>query len=75
MLDQGALVLEGVTLAGVVQLVVEVLVDLAAGTILDEETAEDTETSHPQDLLGHTSIGGTLSLTEATVSALPSGKV
>ena len=34
-LDQGALVLEGVTLAGVVQLVVQVLVDLAAGTVLD----------------------------------------
>lgn len=50
MLDEGALVLEGVTLAQVVELVVEVLVDLAAGTVLDEETAEDTEAAHPEDL-------------------------
>lgn len=34
-LNQGALVLEGVTLGGVVQLVVQVLVDLAAGTVFD----------------------------------------
>ena len=35
-LDKRPLVLEGVTLAEVVELVVEVLVDLAARTILDE---------------------------------------
>jgi len=35
-------VLEGVTLAEVVQLVVKVLVDLASGTVLNEETTEDT---------------------------------
>jgi hypothetical protein len=34
-LNQGALVLEGVTLAEVVQFVVKVLVNLAAGTVLD----------------------------------------
>jgi len=34
-LDKGTLVLEGVTLAQVVELVVEVLVNLAAGTVLD----------------------------------------
>jgi len=43
-------VLEGVTLGQVVQLVVEVLVDLSGGTVLDEETAEDTETAHPENL-------------------------
>lgn len=42
--------LEGVTLAEVVQLVVKVLVDLAGGTVLDEKTAEDTEAAHPEDL-------------------------
>lgn len=42
MLDKGALVLECVTLGKVVKLVVKVLVDLAAGTVLDEETAKDT---------------------------------
>jgi hypothetical protein len=42
--------LEGVTLAQVVKLVVKVLIDLAAGTVLDEETTEDSETAHPDNL-------------------------
>lgn len=50
MLNQGALVLEGVTLGGVVQLVVEVLVDLSGGTVLDQEAAENSLTAHPHDL-------------------------
>lgn len=50
MLNQCALVLEGVTLAQVVKLVVEVLVNLAAGTVLDEEAAENAESAHPNDL-------------------------
>ena len=50
MLNEGTLVLEGVTLGEVVQLVVEVLVDLAGGTVLDQKAAEDTETAHPEDL-------------------------
>jgi hypothetical protein len=55
--DQGTLVLEGVTLAELVEFVVEVLVDLAGGTVLDQKTAEDTETSHPEDLtVEHPSI-------------------
>jgi hypothetical protein len=48
--DESTLVLEGVTLGEVIQLVVEVLVDLAGSAVLDEETAEDTETAHPEDL-------------------------
>ena len=35
-LDQGTLVLEGVTLAEMVEFVVEVLVDLAGRAVLDE---------------------------------------
>lgn len=50
MLNEGTLVLEGVTLGGVVELVVEVLVNLAAGAVLDEQTAEDTLATHPEDL-------------------------
>lgn len=50
MLNKGTLVLEGVTLAQVVELVVEVLVDLASGAVLDEQAAEDTQTTHPHDL-------------------------
>jgi hypothetical protein len=49
-LDECTLVLEGVTLAQVVELVVEVLVDLASGAVLDEQAAEDTQTTHPHDL-------------------------
>ena len=57
-LNQCSLVLEGVTLAQVVKLVVEVLIDLAAGTVLDEKTAEDSETAHPNNLAVNSSIYG-----------------
>ncbi len=50
MLNEGTLVLEGVTLGEVVQLVVEVLVDLSGGAVLDQKTTEDTETAHPENL-------------------------
>jgi hypothetical protein len=49
-LDQCSLVLEGVTLAQVVEFVVKVFVDLAAGTVLDQKTTEDSETPHPDNL-------------------------
>jgi hypothetical protein len=42
MFDQSALVLEGVSFAQMVEFVIQVLVDLAGGTILDEKTAEDS---------------------------------
>jgi len=67
-LNQCSLVLESVTLAQVVEFVVQVLVNLAAGSVLDEETAENTKTAHPDDLARHTSIRSTLSLTKTTVS-------
>lgn len=50
MLNQRTLVLECVTLAQVVELVVEVLVDLASGTVLDKKAAEDSLTAHPEYL-------------------------
>ena len=50
MLDERTLVLEGVTLAQVVELVVQVLIDLAGGAVLDEQAAEHTQTTHPHDL-------------------------
>ena len=49
MFNESTLVLEGVTLAQVVELVVKVFVDLATGTVLYEKTAENTETTHPHD--------------------------
>jgi hypothetical protein len=54
--NESTLVLEGVTLAEEVELVVEVLVDLSSGTVLDEKTAEHTETAHPEDLAVDTRI-------------------
>ena len=50
MLNEGTLVLEGVTLAQVVELVVEVLVDLAGGTVADEQATENTHPAHPDDV-------------------------
>ena len=47
MFDQGALVLESVTLAEMVELVVEVFVNLASSAIFDEKTAQDPQTTHP----------------------------
>jgi hypothetical protein len=45
--DEGTLVLEGVTLAQLVEFVVKVLVNLAGGTIFNEKTSENTKASHP----------------------------
>jgi hypothetical protein len=74
-LDESALVLEGVTLAQVVELVVEVLVDLARGTVADEQATENTHAAHPEDVAGHTGLLGTLTLTQAAVSADSAGLV
>lgn len=50
MFNESTLVLEGVTLGEMVELMVEVLVDLSGGAVLDEKTAENTEAAHPDDL-------------------------
>lgn len=50
MFDQCTLVLESVTLAQVIEFVVEMLVDLSSSAIFDEETTEDSKTTHPEDL-------------------------
>ena len=47
MFDQCTLVLEGVTLAELVQLVIKVLIDLSGGTILDEQASKNSKASHP----------------------------
>jgi len=49
-LNETALVLEGVTLGEMVELVVKVLVDLTAGAVLHEETTEDPLAAHPKNL-------------------------
>ena len=52
-LNERTLVIEGVTLAQVVELVVKMFVDLAGGAVLDEQTTEDTQAAHPHDLAVH----------------------
>lgn len=67
--------LEGVTLGQVVKLVVEVLVDLASGTVADEETTENTHAAHPEEGAGLASLLGTLTLTQAAVTTDTAGQV
>lgn len=50
MLHQCSLMLESITLAQMIELVIEVLIDLARGTVFDQEAAEDSETPHPEHL-------------------------
>jgi len=62
-------VLECVTLTEVVEFVVEVLVNLAAGTILHKKTAEDPESSHPHDLAKILAISISLSISKSNIAS------
>jgi hypothetical protein len=50
MFNERPLMLECVTLAKMIELMVKMLVNLARGTVLHEETAENTLAAHPQNL-------------------------
>ena len=50
MFNKRTLVLERVTLAEMVKFVVKMFIDLAAGPVLDEESAQDTHPTHPHHL-------------------------
>ena len=50
MFHQCTLVLECVTLAQLIELVVQVLIDLVSSSVLDKKTSEDSEASHPENL-------------------------
>ncbi|GMT32827.1 hypothetical protein PFISCL1PPCAC_24124, partial [Pristionchus fissidentatus] len=65
-LHEVSLVLEGVTLGAEVQNVVQVLVDLLGLSVLLQKAAEDAHASHPDNLLGHTGILGTETLSGAS---------
>jgi len=69
-LHQNALVLEHVTLALDVELVVEMAIDLLVLSVLLQETTQDAHPPHPQLLDGHAGVGGTLALSGARVTAL-----
>lgn len=69
-LHQDTLVLEDITLGLHVQVVVQVSVDLLVLAVLFQKTTKNSHPSDPEDLDRHTSIGSTLSLTSARVTAL-----
>jgi len=69
-LHQDALVLENITLALDVKLVVEMAIDLLVLAVLFQKTTQDAHSPHPQLLDGHTGVGGTLALTGAGMTAL-----
>jgi len=69
-LHQDVLVLELVTLGSQVELVVEVLVDFLAVTVLSEETTENASTADGKNLAWHTGIRGTLLVTSTLMTAL-----
>lgn len=68
--DQSSLVLEGVTLAQLVELVIEMLVNLASSTVLDEKTSEHAEASHPEDLAAIQRISTIFLLYQPTLSCV-----
>jgi len=67
---QDALVLEHITLALDVELVVKMAVDLLVLSVLLQETTQHAHPPHPQLLDGHTGVGSTLALTGAGMTAL-----
>ena len=67
-LEQHALVLELVTLGVEVEGVVDVLVNLLGVAHLVEETAEHTDTAHPEHLERETGVGGTPALTSTYIA-------
>jgi len=69
-LHQNALVLEHITLALDVELVVKMAVDLLVLSVLLQETTQHAHSPHPQLLDGHTGVGSTLALTGAGMTAL-----
>merc|ERR1712215_221352 len=69
-LHEHTLVLEHVALALHVEGVVQVAVDLLSLAVLLQETTQHPHAPHPKDLHGHTSVGRTLALSGASVSAL-----
>lgn len=72
-LDQSSLVLEGVTLGSQVQVVVQVLVNLAGVSVFSQQSSQNSQSSHPKDLGRHTGVSSTLSLTVTHVSTVTLG--
>jgi hypothetical protein len=71
--DKNGLVLELVTLGGEVEMMIDVTGDLLGLSILLEKSSEDSLSSHPLDLDGHSGVSGTLSLSVSLMSTLSLG--
>jgi hypothetical protein len=74
-LDKNGLVLELVTLGGKIEMMVDIAGDLLGLSILSKESSQNSLSSHPLDLDGHSSVGGTSSFTVTVVSTLSLGLV
>lgn len=69
-LHEDATILEDVTLATKVELVVEIPIDLLGLAILAKKVTENPLATHPQDLLGETCVAGSQTLSVAAMPAL-----
>jgi hypothetical protein len=72
-LHEDLLGLEDVTLALLVELLVEVAVNLGLSAVLGQEATEDAHAADPHDLGGEAGLAGTTALTVAAVAALGLG--
>lgn len=72
-LHKDTLVLEDVTLNLEVELVVDVLIDLASLAVLAKHATEDAHAAQPNDLRWHAALAGTTTLTDTRVAALGLG--
>lgn len=75
MLNDLSLVLESVTLGQLVEFVVQMLVNLAGSSVLGKKSSNNSQSSHPDNLSGHSGISSTLSLTVTSMSTGSSGLV
>jgi len=67
--NKNGLVFELVTLGSEVEVMINVGGDLLGFSIFSKKSSEDSLSSHPEDLRWHSSVSGTLSLTETVVSS------
>jgi len=69
MFNQDGFILELVTLASKVELVVLMLVNLFRFSVFSEEVSQHSLSAHPKHFAGHSGFPGTFSFTGASVSA------
>ena len=68
-LNQDLFVLELITLGCNIEMMIDVLVNLLVLSILDEESSQDSLSSDPHHLDGHSSSSGSLSLSGTLMSS------